>query len=110
MDCVEFVQMVYPLPSCWTAFSSVWFGTVLPGEFRAVAPRRRRVFSGRPVGFFTFWLALADFLLDLGLFRVVMTKVLSKMRSLETPARAGAIIGSTHYVLEEDTGAAAVQR
>ena len=44
--------------------------------------------GGRGFGFFTFWLALADFLLDLGLFGVRMTKVLSKMRSLETPAWA----------------------
>ena len=45
--------------------------------------------STRGFGFLTFWLALADFLLDLGLFGVRMTKVLSKMRSLEPPACAG---------------------
>ena len=45
--------------------------------------------STRGFGFFTFWLALADFLLDLSLFGVRMTKVLSKMRSLEPPGCAG---------------------
>ena len=82
-------ELFVPLTVLLGAFSSAWFGTVLPGEFRAAAPRRRRVFSGRPVGFFTFWPVLADFLLDLGLFRVGMMMVLSKMRSLEIPAPAG---------------------
>ena len=49
--------------------------------------------STRGFGFLTFWLALADFLLDLGLFGVRTTKVLSKMRSLEPPACAGGSCG-----------------
>ena len=65
------------------------------------------VFPGRPVvglpsvtfflvDLFTFCLALADFLLDLVLFRVGMTKVLSNMRSLESPACEGATAGYRH--------------
>ena len=53
--------------------------------FCSLASTSVGVGSTRGFGFFTFWLALADFLLDLGLFGVRMTKVLSKMRSLEPP-------------------------
>ena len=55
-------------------------------RFCSLASTSAGVGSTRGFGFFTFWLALADFLLDLGLFGVRMTKVLSKMRSLEPPA------------------------
>ena len=55
--------------------------------FCSLASTSVGVGSTRGFGFFTFWLALADFLLDLGLFGVKMTKVLSKMRSLEPPGR-----------------------
>ena len=58
-------------------------------RFCSLASTSAGVGSTRGFGFFTFWLALADFLLDLGLFGVRMTKVLSKMRSLEPPACAG---------------------
>ena len=57
-------------------------------RFCSLASTSAGVGSTRGFGFFTFWLALADFLLDLGLFGVRMTKVLSKMRFLETPAWA----------------------
>ena len=57
--------------------------------FCSLASTSVGVGSTRGFGFFTFWLALADFLLDLGLFGVRMTKVLSKMRSLEPPGWAG---------------------
>ena len=57
-------------------------------RFCSLASTSAGVGSTRGFGFFTFWLALAAFLLDLGLFGVRMTKVLSKMRSLETPAWA----------------------
>ena len=57
-------------------------------RFCSLASTSAGVGSTRGFGFFTFWLALADFLLDLGLFGVRMTKVLSKMRSLELPGWA----------------------
>ena len=57
-------------------------------RFCFLASTSAGVGSTRGFGFFTFWLALAAFLLDLGLFGVRMTKVLSKMRFLETPAWA----------------------
>ena len=57
-------------------------------RFCSLASTSAGVGSTRGFGFFTFWLALAAFLLDLGLFGVRMTKVLSKMRFLETPAWA----------------------
>ena len=57
-------------------------------RFCSLASTSAGVGSTRGFGFFTFWLALAAFLLDLGLFGVRMTKVLSKMRFLETPGWA----------------------
>ena len=58
-------------------------------RFCSLASTSAGVGSTRGFGFYTFWLALADVLLDLSLFGVRMTKVLSKMRSLEPPARSG---------------------
>ena len=66
-------------------------------RFCSLASTSAGVGSTRGFGFFTFWLALADFLLDLSLFGVRVTKVLSKMRSLEPPAWAGEPI-SPHRV------------
>ena len=66
---------------------SRWFCSLASTSVGVGSPRGFG--STRGFGFFTFWLALGDFLLDLGLFGVRMTKVLSKMRSLGPPGWAG---------------------
>ena len=73
-------RSLFSLRSCLCSYSC---------RFCSLASTSAGVGSTRGFGFFTFWLALADFLLDLGLFGVRMTKVLSKMRSLEPPACSG---------------------